>query len=149
MGTSFTEKAISAVLVTSCTISQITPIPSLIFAQEMSNLPEGFSSQAIGHTDGLGSADFISLNKSFVINGSGGVIGKDVGVSDSYQFVSYEVEGNATIVARLVNFDMSQAQYGQAGVFIREDVENHQKTNIVMLIVILLKGQQELLLFLT
>lgn len=124
MGTSFTEKAISAVLVTSCTISQITPIPSLIFAQEMSNLPEGFSSQAIGHTDGLGSADFISLNKSFVINGSGGVIGKDVGVSDSYQFVSYEVEGNATIVARLVNFDMSQAQYGQAGVFIREDVES-------------------------
>ena len=29
--------------------------------------------------------------------------------TDNYQFVNYEVEGDATITARLVDFDMSNA----------------------------------------
>lgn len=84
-------------------------------------LPNGFTNLSIGNNTENVLANFDKNKKQFTVNGSGTYIGKDAGVTDNYQFVNYKVEGNATIVARLVDFDMSQANYGQAGVFIRED----------------------------
>lgn len=84
-------------------------------------LPDGFTNISVGNNSENVLASFNKSKKQFTINGSGTYIGKDAGATDNYQFVNYKVEGNATIVARLVDFDMSQANYGQAGVFVRED----------------------------
>lgn len=84
-------------------------------------LPEGFENSAIGNDDISAYANFNKENKNFTINGSGTYIGKDTNSTDNYHFVNYKVEGDATITARLSDFNMDNAKYGQAGVFMRAD----------------------------
>lgn len=81
---------------------------------ESSSLPTGFNNTVINSTDGNGNAVFNKELKQFVITGTGNVIGKDLGATDSYQFVNFEVKGDVTIVARLADFDMTNANKGQA-----------------------------------
>ncbi len=91
------------------------------FTQEQTTLPKGFYNTIINSSDQLGGATFDETLKQFTITGTGNVIGKDPGAKDSYQFVNFEVSGDATIVARLLDFDMSGAKNGQAGVVLRSD----------------------------
>lgn len=88
---------------------------------ESSSLPTGFNNTVINSTDGNGNAVFNKELKQFVITGTGNVIGKDLGATDSYQFVNFEVKGDVTIVARLADFDMTNANKGQAGLVVRAD----------------------------
>lgn len=121
MGKTLTHKLVTALLVTSMTVGEVSPIALSVQAISEQSLPNGFVNHSIGDTSGLGSAYYDQLLKQFNITGSGTTIGKDPGTTDNYQFVSYEVQGDATIVARLVDFDMTNAPYGQAGVFMRSD----------------------------
>ncbi|SCI49860.1 Uncharacterised protein [uncultured Clostridium sp.] len=114
------RKVLSIVLTIAMVIGYMVPNVGIVNA-ETNVLPEGFTSVAIGNNDGNGSAIFDNTSKTLEIQGSGNLIGKDKGSVDSYQFVSYQVNGDATIIAKLENFDMTNAQYGQAGVFIREN----------------------------
>lgn len=84
-------------------------------------LPDGFINSAIGNDDISAYANFDKINKNFTIDGSGTYIGKDISSTDNYHFVNYKVEGDATITARLSDFNMENAQYGQTGVFMRAD----------------------------
>ena len=59
---------------------------------ESSSLPTGFNNTVINSTDGNGNAVFNKELKQFVITGTGNVIGKDLGATDSYQFVNFEVK---------------------------------------------------------
>ncbi|WP_290459968.1 pectinesterase family protein [Romboutsia ilealis] len=115
------KKIISCLLIITMIIGYIVPSFNAVYALTSNELPAGFTSVAIGNNDGTGSATFDKINKVLNIKGSGQYIGKDLGKTDSYQFVNYKVEGDATIIARLLDFDISQAAKGQAGVFIRED----------------------------
>lgn len=115
------KKFVSCLLIMTMIIGYIVPSFNAVYALTSNELPPGFTSVAIGNNDGTGSATFDKINKVLSIKGSGQYIGKDLGKTDSYQFVNYKVEGDATIIARLLDFDISQAAKGQAGVFIRED----------------------------
>lgn len=115
------RKVLSIVLTIVMVIGYMVPNVTIVNAESTSILPTGFTSVAIGNNDGNGSATFDSTSKTLEVQGSGNLIGKDNGAVDSYQFVSYQVNGDATIIAKLDDFDMSNAQYGQAGVFIREN----------------------------
>lgn len=85
------------------------------------SLPKGFTDVSIGNSGVEEKSSFDSNGKEFTVIGSGDFIGKDLNSTDSYEFVNYKVEGDATITARLVDFDMTNAKYGQAGVFMRSD----------------------------
>ena len=115
------KKFISCLLIMAMIIGYTVPSFNVVYALTSNELPVGFTNVAIGNSDGTGSATFDKTSKVLSIKGSGQYIGKDVGKTDSYQFVNYKVEGDATIIARLLDFDISQAAKGQAGVFIRED----------------------------
>ncbi len=115
------KKFISCLLIMAMIIGYTVPSFNVVYALASNELPVGFTNVAIGNSDGTGSATFDKTSKVLSIKGSGQYIGKDVGKTDSYQFVNYKVEGDATIIARLLDFDISQAAKGQAGVFIRED----------------------------
>lgn len=80
-------------------------------------LPTGFTSVAIGNNYGTGDVSFDETKKMITIKGSGNYIRKDSGASYSYQFLEFDVKGNATIIARLADFDI----YVQEDVFIRKD----------------------------
>ena len=112
------NQILSSILMVMFTFGFIIPDMKTVYANMLTYLPEGFSSIAIG-SNAEGNAYYDNNTKQFNIEGTGGYVGKDKGVTDSYQFVSYKVEGDATIVARLADFDMSSATSGQAGVFIR------------------------------
>ncbi len=84
-------------------------------------LPKGFINSIIGSNSEPSYVNFDTANKFFTIEGSGTYIGKDIGTTDEYTFINYEVNGDATITARLIDFDMSKAKYGQAGIFIRDN----------------------------
>ena len=115
------KKIVSCLLIMAIMIGYAVPSFNAVYALTSNELPAGFTNVAIGNNDGTGSATFDSTSKVLSITGSGQYVGKDPGKTDSYQFVNYKVEGNATIIARLSDFDRSQAPKGQAGVFIRED----------------------------
>ena len=112
------NQILSSILMVMFTFGFIIPDMKTVYANMLTYLPEGFSSIAIG-SNAEGNAYYDNNTKQFNIEGTGGYVGKDKGATDSYQFVSYKVEGDATIVARLADFDMSSATSGQAGVFIR------------------------------
>lgn len=114
------RKVLSIVLTIAMVIGYMVPNLGIVNA-ETNVLPEGFTSVAIGNNYGNGSAIFDNTSKTLEIQGSGNLIGKDKGSVDSYQFVSYQVNGDATIIAKLENFNTSNAPYGQAGVFMREN----------------------------
>ena len=115
------KKLVSCLLIMTIMIGYAVPSFNAIYALTSNELPDGFTSVAIGNNDGTGSATFDKTSKVLSIKGSGQYIGKGLEKTDSYQFVNYKVEGDATIIARLLDFDTSQAPKGQAGVFIRED----------------------------
>lgn len=121
MMNNFKRKILSIFFTMTILISHILPNFDGVYALDNNKLPYRFTNVAIGNNDCTGDAFFNETDKLLTIKGSGNYIGKDPGVSDSYQFVSIDVEGDSTIIARLVDFDMSQAVYGQAGIFIRED----------------------------
>ena len=115
------KKFVSCLLIMAIMISYAVPSFNAVYALTSNELPAGFTSVAIGNNDNTGNATFDKTSKVLSVKGSGQYIGKDVGKTDNYQFVNYKVEGDATIIARLSDFDISQAAKGQAGVFIRED----------------------------
>lgn len=114
-------KVLSIVLTIALVIGYALPGVNIVNAESINTLPNGFTNVAIGNNDNTGNANFNKESGLLTVEGSGAQIGKDKGVKDSYQFVSYKVNGDSTIIARLVDFDMSQANYGQAGIFIREN----------------------------
>ena len=114
------SKALSFLLIVSFAFTYIIPSMEWVNAMSLSILPEGFTNVAIGN-ESSSAATFDEESGIFTVNGSGEYIAKDPGKTDNYQLVSYEVEGDATIVAKLSDFDMSNAKYGQAGVIIRSD----------------------------
>ena len=87
-------------------------------------LPEGFIDSAIGNDNISAYANFDKINKNFVIEGSGTYIGKDTNSTDDYHFVNYQIEGDGSITAKLSDFNMENAKYGQAGIFMRADNES-------------------------
>ena len=113
------RKLLSIVLTMAIVIGYAVPGTSIAIAESNNVLPNEFTNVAIGNSDGTGDAKFNQENGSFTVTGSGLQIGKDIGKSDSYQFISTETNGDATIVARLVDFDLGPS--GQAGIVIRDD----------------------------
>ena len=113
------RKLLSIVLTMAIVIGYAVPGTSIAIAESNNVLPNGFTNVAIGNSDGTGDVKFNQENGSFTVTGSGLQIGKDIGKSDSYQFISTETNGDATIVARLVDFDLGTS--GQAGIVIRDD----------------------------
>ena len=121
------SKSLSFLLAIIFMLTYFVPSMSVYSDEILSYLPTGFTSVAIGEDNaGNGNANFDKDTKVLTVSGSGNQIGKDPGVNDNYQFVSYKVTGDVSITARLTNFDMSQATNGQAGVFIRNtnDTDN-------------------------
>lgn len=115
-------KSKSLSFIVTCMFMVTFIVPSInVYSEEMlSYLPTGFTNVAIGKNNANnGNVNFDKDTKVLTVTGSGNQIGKDPGVNDSYQFVSYKVTGDVTITARLIDFDMSQATNGQAGIFIR------------------------------
>ena len=105
-------KVLSIVLTIALVIGYALPGVNIVNAESINTLPNGFTNVAIGNNDNTGNANFNKESGLLTVEGSGAQIGKDKGVKDSYQFVSYKVNGDSTIIARLVDFDMSQANYG-------------------------------------
>ncbi|MDO4534423.1 MAG: pectinesterase family protein [Clostridium perfringens] len=115
------KKTIVALSTIFAMIISIVPNSITALATSKGVLPKGFTDVSIGNDGNGQESSFNSDNKEFTIVGSGDFIGKDLNSTDSYEFVSYKVVGDATITARLVDFDMTNAMYGQTGLFMRSD----------------------------
>jgi regulation of enolase protein 1 (concanavalin A-like superfamily) len=107
----FTQRCILAFILTVA----LTPIVSLPASAQQ--LPEGFRGRDIGAPGVPGTVKF--ENGKFTVQGSGADLS---GSDDHFQFVSKEVTGDGTIVARIVNTTGVAATGGQKnGAMIREN----------------------------
>ena len=88
------------------------------------SLPIGFSDSVIGNPGEHADCAYDLERKAFVLEGTGLGIGDEENAQDSYHYVSYELPGDASMHARLLEYEITNAKEGQFGIVFRSDLSS-------------------------